>query len=158
METFIIKSLYVQNTVMLIAMGLAATFLVHSVIKKRPKHIGVFSIWVFLILWFFNSPFFGFSAVTVSPVGIKLNYGILSIRNDLLPLESEWEIRIHLSGIRKNKRLHYLVIGRHESMRVKGKQDLKRLEEIGEAIERIKGAGSIKGKTLAPIVRGRERP
>jgi len=98
----------------------------------------VFSVWVLLVLWFFNSPFFGFSVVSVSPEGIKLNYGILSIRNDLLPIDSKWEVRIYLSGIRKNKKLFFISVGERQSMKVKDLKDLQLLEKIGESIERMK--------------------
>ena len=137
-ETFIIKSIYIQNTIMLCFLGLAISFLLYSILKKRKKHIVVFSIWVFLVLWFFNSSFFGFSAVSVSLKGIKLNYGILSIRNDLLPIDSKWGINTYLSGIRKNKKLYYISIGEHQSMKVKGLKDFQLLEKIGESIERMK--------------------
>ena len=137
-ETFIIKSIYVQNTIMLCFLGLAISFLFHSTLKKRQRHIVVFSIWVSLALWFFNSPFFGFSAVSVGPDGIKFNYGILSIRNDLIPIDSKWEVKTHQSGIRKNKKLFFISIGERKSMKVKGLKDLQLLEKIGKSIERIK--------------------
>lgn len=137
-ETSIIKSIYVQNTIMLCFLGLAISFLLHSILKKRQRHIVVFSVWVLLVLWFFNSPFFGFSVVSVSPEGIKLNYGILSIRNDLLPIDSKWEVRIYLSGIRKNKKLFFISVGERQSMKVKDLKDLQLLEKIGESIERMK--------------------
>ena len=137
-ETFIIKSIYIQNTIMLWFLGLAISFLLYSILKKRRKHIVVSSIWVLLVLWFFNSPFFGFSAVSVSPEGIKLNYGILSIRNEFLPIDSKWEVNTYLSGIRKNKKLYYIAIGGHQSMKVKGLRDFQLLEKIGQTIERMK--------------------
>jgi len=74
----------------------------------------------------------------VSPEGIKLNYGILSIRNDLLPIDSGWEVKTYLSGIRKNKKLHYISIGEHQSMKVKGLEDFQLLEKIGGTIDRMK--------------------
>jgi len=124
---------------MLCFLGLAISFLLYSLLKKRKKHIVVFFIWVLLVVWFFNSPFFGFSAVSVSTEGIRLNYGILSFRNDLLPIDSKWEVRTYRSGIRKNKKLYFLSVGEQQSMKVKGLKDLQLLEEIGESIERMKG-------------------
>ncbi|MFH1350176.1 MAG: hypothetical protein ABII26_04485 [Pseudomonadota bacterium] len=137
-EIFIIRSLHVQNAIMLLFFGVALSFLIHSIIKKRPKNIAVFLFWIFLILWFFNSPFFGFSAVTVSPQGIGISYGILSVRNALLPLDSDWEIKAYLSGIRKNKRLYFISIGGLQSMKVKGEDEYRLLQKIGESIERFR--------------------
>ncbi|UCF57541.1 MAG: hypothetical protein JSW15_03485 [Deltaproteobacteria bacterium] len=139
-ETFIIKSLYIQNTIMLIFLGVVVSFLIHSLTKRKPKRIGVFTIWLFLVLWFFNSPFFGFSAVSVSPQGIKLNYGILSFRNELLPVKSEWKVETSLSGIRKKKRLYFISIAGHQSMKVKGGDKLRLLQSIGKSIDRMKSA------------------
>ena len=137
-EIFIIKSLYVQNAIMLAFLGITVSFLIYSIFKRKPKHIAAFTIWVFLVLWFFNSPFFGFSVVTVGSQGIKLDYGILSIRNDVLPLDSEWKIETYMSGIRKNKRLYFISIVDRQSMKVRGVKDLRLLEKIGESIERVK--------------------
>ena len=137
-ETFVIKSLYVQNTIMLTFLGLILSLLIHSILKKRRRHVVVFSLWVLLLLWFFNSPFFGFSVVSVGTGGIRLNYGILSFRNDVLPLESEWRIETYMGGIKRNKRLYYISIGGRQSMRVRGMKDRLLLERIGEAIERMK--------------------
>jgi hypothetical protein len=137
-ETHIIKSLYIQNAIMLSFLGVVVSFLIHSLLKKRPKHFVVFCVWLFIVVWFFNSPFFGFSAVAVSPEGIKLNYGVLSFRNDRLPIDSEWEILSHMSGIRRNKKLYYISIGDRESMKVRGTKNLRLLEKIGESIEGMK--------------------
>ena len=139
-ETFVIRSLYIQNTIMLSFFGLVMFFFIHSILKKKIRHIAVFSIWLFLVLWFFNSPFFGFSAVAVSPKGIKINYGILSFRNDLLPLNCEWEVETYMSGIRRNRRLYFISIGGRQSMKVRDLKDQHMLEEIGETIdiERVK--------------------
>ena len=144
-EIFIIKSLFVQNTIMLISLGVVFSLLIHAIIRKRPKHTAVFTIWLALVLWFFNSPIFGFSAVSVHQEGIRLSYGILSLRNDLLPLDSEWEVETYLSGIRKNKRLYLITIGDRQSMKVKGEDKRRLLEEIGKAIDRVRsGTGRVK--------------
>ena len=123
---------------MLSFLGIVVSLLVNSIIKTKQKHMVVFSLWVLLVFWFFNSPLFGFSAVSVSPDGIKLNYGILSFRNDLLPVESEWKTETDMAGIRRNKRLHFISIGDRQSMRVRGAKDLELLERIGGSIEEMK--------------------
>jgi hypothetical protein len=142
-DTFIIKSVYVQNGIMLTFLGVAIAFLVHSVFKKRPKHIAVFSVWVLLVIWFFNSPFFGFSAVSAGPEGININYGVLSFQNSRLPLDSTWEVKTYLGGIRKNRRLYYIIIGGHRSMKVKWEGE-PLLREIGESIDRFRSRRSKK--------------
>ena len=106
--------------------------------------MAVFSIWLVLVLWFFNSPIFGFSAVSVGQDAIRLSYGILSLRNDLLPIDSKWKVETYLSGIRKNKRLYFITIGDRQSMKVKGEDKRRLLESIGEAIDRIQsGRGKV---------------
>jgi hypothetical protein len=137
-EIFIIKSLFFQNAIMLISLGAVFFLLIHSIMKKKRKHTAVFTIWVVLVLWFFNSTLFGFSAISVGQEGIRLNYGMLSLRNDLLPLESEWKVETYLSGIRKNKRLYLITIGGRQSMKVKGEENLRQLQSIGESIDRMK--------------------
>lgn len=148
-EIFIIKSLFIQNAIMLISLGVVFSLLIHAIIKKRPKHTAVFTIWLLLVLWFFNSPLFGFSAVSVSPGGIELNYGILSVRNHLLPLDSEWKVQSYLSGIRKNKQLYLITIGGRQSMKVKGEDKLRLLQSIGKAINRVRsGTGRVKNSRM----------
>jgi hypothetical protein len=139
-EIFIIKSLFLQNAVMLLSLSVVFFLLVHSIIKKRRKHTTVFAIWLILVLWFFNSPLFGFSAVSVGKDGIRLKYGILSLRNDRLPLESEWKVETYLSGIRKNKRLYFMTIGGRQSMKVKGENKRHLLQSIGKSIDRIRSS------------------
>jgi hypothetical protein len=136
-EIFTIKSLFIHNAIMLISLGVVFSLLIHAIIKKRRKHSAVFTIWLVLVLWFFNSTIFGFSAVSVSQDGIRLNYGILSLRNDLLPLDSEWKVETYLSGIRKSKRLYFITIGGRQSMKVKGEDKRRLLQSIGKAIDRI---------------------
>ena len=136
--TFTIKSIAVQNTIMLLALGVVLYFLVVAVRKRSSKHILVSFIWLIAVLGFFNSPLFGFSQVTIQPRGIKVEYGILSLRNTLLPIDTPWQIESHVSGLRRMKRVYTLKLGNHESMRVKSRKDLKMLEQIGETIERVK--------------------
>ncbi len=144
-EIFIIKSLFFQNAVMVISLAVVFFLLVHSIIKKRRKHTTVFALWLLLVLWFFNSPLFGFSAVSVGQDGIRLDYGILSLRNDRLSLHSEWKVETYLSGIRKSKRLYFITIGGRQSMKVKGADKRLLLQNIGESIDRIRsGLGKVK--------------
>jgi len=139
-ETFIIKSLFVQNMIMLFSLGIVVFLLIRSLVKKNVKHTIVFSVWVLIVFWFFNSPFFGFSAVSISPGGIQLNYGILSFKkNTVLPIDSPWKIETSFSGIRKMKKLYFIRISDHKSMKVRGEKDFSLLQAIGRAIEdRIK--------------------
>ena len=141
-ETFIIKSLIAQNAIMLIFLGIVASLMGYALLKKKPKHIVAFSIWLILVVWFFNSPFFGFSAVTVSPEGIKLNYGIVSFRNDMLHLDVEWKVETYMSGIRKAERLYFISIGDRHSMKVKGQKKLQLLQSIGKSIDQMKSGSS----------------
>jgi hypothetical protein len=64
-----------------------------------------------------------------------LNYGVLSLRNDLLPIDSPWEIETTFSDIRKMKKVYLIRIRDRDSMRVRG-EGRALLEKIGEAIER----------------------
>ena len=77
---------------MLMALGLVLFFILYSLIKKKPRHLVASVIWLAIVVWFFNSPFFGFSTVAVNPEGIKVNYGIISFRNDHLPITTPWKI------------------------------------------------------------------
>lgn len=134
-ETFIIKSLFIQNTIMMISLGAVIAFLTAALLKKRPKQVAAAVIWVGIVLWFFNSAYFGFSAVSVGPEGIHLNYGLLSVRNDLLRIDSPWEIVTTFSDIRKMKKVYLIRIGDRDSMRVRGDEGRALLERIGEVIE-----------------------
>ena len=137
-QTFAIKSLFIQNAIMLFSLGAVGFLLVRSLIRRKPKHIGVFSIWVLIVIWFFNSPFFGFSVVRLSPSGIRLDYGVLSFRNTILPIDSPWKVEMSLSGLRKTKRLYFLRIDDRASMKIQGKDDFEMLQKIGDEIERMK--------------------
>jgi hypothetical protein len=134
-QAFIIKSLFVQNSIMLVSLGAVTFFLVLALVKKKPKHLMASLVWVAIVLWFFNSAYFGFSAVSVSSEGIRLNYGVLSMRNDFLPIDSSWKIETAFSDIRKMKKVYFIRIGNCESMKVKGSKGRALLEQIGGAIE-----------------------
>ncbi len=134
-QTFVIKSLVVQNSIMLIALGMVLCFLFYSLIKKKPKHLLASLIWLGIVLWFFNSPFFGFSTVSVNPEGIDVNYGILSLKNDRLPITSPWKIEVMPSGLRKMKKVCLIRIGDRKSMKVRRGKALDLLKEIGATID-----------------------
>jgi len=143
-QIFVIKSLYIQNAIMLFVLGVVVFFLVYSFAKSKLKYLIASFVWIIIVVWFFNSPFFGFSAVSVGPEGIRLNYGILSLRNDLLPIESQWKVETHFSGIRKMKKLYLIRIGDRESMKVRRNEGLRLLERIGGAIEDMKAQKRMK--------------
>ena len=137
-QFFVIKSLWIQNSIMLLALGLVLVFLFYSLTKKKPKHLVASLIWLAIVLWFFNSSFFGFSTVNVNPEGIEINYGILSLRNEILPVSSPWKIVTAPTGFRKLKKVHLIRIGNHESMKVRGLEDLNLLKNIGTAIDKCR--------------------
>jgi len=137
-QTFVIKSLLVQNGIMLLSVGIVFFFLGRAFLKKNAKHVVVFLVWLGIVVWFFNSPFFGFSTVTVSGKGIEVNYGILSFRNTTLPLDTQWKIETTASGLLKTTRLYSIRFDGHLSMKVKGKKDVELLRRIGDAVERVR--------------------
>jgi hypothetical protein len=137
-QTFAIKSLFVQNGIMSFSLGIVLILLFRSFMKKNVKHVVVFLVWVGIVLWFFNSSFFGFSEVTVSRKAIKLNYGILSFRDETLPLTTQWKIETSPSGILKTSKLYFIQIGEYRSMKVKGKTQLALIRKIGDTIDRLR--------------------
>ena len=136
-QTFVIRSLWVQNTAMLLSLGVVVFLFGRFLLEKKPRHTLVCFVWILLVLWFFNSRFFGFSVVRVTPSGIEIHYGVLSWRNTVLPIHTPWRIENRFSGIRKTGRLYFLKIDGHESMKVKGRKDLELLQAVGKAIDRM---------------------
>ncbi len=134
-QTFIIKSLPLQNGIMVVSLGIVMVLLGVALYRGRLKLAVAALLWTGGVLWFFNSPYFGFSAVSVGTEGIRLNYGILSIRNDIFPLDSPYKIETVFSDIRKTKRVYLIRIGDRNSMRVSGEDGRSLLERIGAAIE-----------------------
>ncbi len=134
-QFFAIKSLVVQNSIMILALGVVLFFIVYSLSKKNLKYLLASLIWLVMVLWFFNSPFFGFSTVSVSREGIDVNYGILSLKNDRLPIGSPWEIVTSPSGIRRLKKVHLIRIGDRESMKVRRGKGLDLLKDMGAVID-----------------------
>ncbi len=138
--TFSIKSIAVQNAIMLLALGAVLSFIGFALTKKSPKHVVISLLWLAGVVLFFNSPLFGFSRVTISYDGIKIDYGILSFRNTTVPITTPWKIESHISGIRRMKKVYTLRLGSHESMRVKSRGDLELLKRIGRAIDEVRKA------------------
>lgn len=135
METFSIKSIYVQDLVMIVSFGLVVGLFISALLKRRTKQTIVFLIWIFVVLWFFNSSFFGFSEISIGPKGIDVSYGFLSFKDTRLPVGSPWKIHTERGGLKKMKRLYSLEVHNHRSMRVRGGDGLSLLQEIGRAIE-----------------------
>ena len=139
-QLFIIKSIYVQDGIMFLALAGLIFLLIKSFLNKKIKVLIASAVWIVIVLWFFNT-YFGFSSVRVSPDGIKLNYGVLSPKNTILSINSTWKIEDYLSGIRKNRRVFYIKIADRDSMGVTGR-NAKVLEEIGAAIDKMKSQES----------------
>lgn len=140
-ETFYIRSLTVQNTIMAIVALIMIALLVRCFLKKQTMHAIAVILWMGFFVWFFNGPFWGFSAVTISPQGIEPHYGFLSVfKPKHLPADTYWKIQDYRGGIRRLKQLHYFVLDDDiESLRVRGADKLKTLESIGASIDRING-------------------
>lgn len=139
-QTFFIRSVTVQNVIMGIIAAIIVVLLLRSIWKHKMNHMIAVALWGLITLWFFNGPFWGFSAVTVSPEGLKVHYGFLSIyRNTTLPVDTHWKIRKYLGGIRKLKNLYFFQLANHQSLKIRGKDKREVLEALGAAIDRING-------------------
>jgi hypothetical protein len=139
-QTFMIRSVTVQNVIMAIICGIIVTVLIRAIRKKKTTHVIAVLIWALIAVWFFNGPFWGFSAVTVSPEGLKLHYGFLSVfRNTTLPVDTDWKIHNYLGGLRRMKKLTYFELAQRQSMKVRGQDKFEILEALGAAIDRLNG-------------------
>lgn len=139
-ETFFIRSVAVQNVIMAVIAAIIVFVFARCLLRRNVTHIVAVLIWAAVALWFFNGPFWGFSAATVSPQGIELHYGFLSVfRNTTLPVDTKWKIRKYLGGIRKLKNLYYFQLENHQSLRVRGQDKMDVLHAIGAAIDEING-------------------
>lgn len=139
-EIFFIRSVAVQNIIMGIIAALLAGLLVRAVVQGKHRHIIAVAAWILISLWFFNSPLWGFSAVTVSPAGLRLHYGFLSVaKNTSLPPDTSWKIHIYMGGLRRIKKLYYLELAGHQSLKISGTNGLAALQAIGAAIDRLNG-------------------
>lgn len=136
MQTFYIRSLAVQNIIMGVVAALLVGLLIRSVWRQKRQHAIATVIWGLIAFWFFNSPLWGFSAVTVSRQGLKLHYGLLSVfKNTSLPPDTPWKIRRYLGGIRKLKNLYFFELAGHQSLKVRGANKLDLLKGLGVAID-----------------------
>ena len=140
-QTFFIRSVTVQNVIMGVLAAIIVGVLIRSIRKQKITHVIAVAIWGVIAVWFFNGPFWGFSAVTVSPEGLKVHYGFLSVyRNATLPVDTHWKIRKYLGGIRKLKNLYFFQLANHQSLKVRGRQDkIELMQALGAAIDRING-------------------
>ena len=69
-QTFFVRSVMVQNVIMGILAAIIVGVLIRSIRKQKMSHMIAVAIWGLIAVWFFNGPFWGFSAVTVSPEGL----------------------------------------------------------------------------------------
>jgi len=139
-QTFFIRSVMVQNVIMGIIVAIIVGVLIRCIMRGQTKYTTVVVIWAVIAFWFFNGPFWGFSAVTVSPEGLKVHYGFLSVyRNKTLPVDTHWKIRKYLGGIRKLKNLYFFELADHQSLKVRGQDKIEVMQALGAAIDRING-------------------
>jgi len=139
-EIFFIRSLTVQNIIMGIIAAIIISLLVRSFIQGKFSHSIALIVWALISLWFFNGPLWGFSAITVSPAGLHLDYGFLSVaKNTSLPPDTSWKIHTYMGGLRRMKKLYYLELADHRSLKIRGADPLATLQSIGAAIDRLNG-------------------
>jgi hypothetical protein len=139
-QTFFIRSVTVQNVIMAVVVAIVLVLLIRFVQQGKKSHIVLVVFWGLVALWFFNGPFWGFSAITVSRQGLELHYGFLSFqKNTTLPVDSAWTIRSYRGGIRKLKKLYYFELPGHQSLKVRGEDKLETLKALGAAIDGLNG-------------------
>ena len=125
---------------MAIIAAIIVGLLIRFVRRKNIKYAVAVALWGCIALWFFNGPFWGFSAVTVGSEGLRLHYGFLSVfRNTTLPVDTFWKIRRYKGGIRKLKNLYYFRLKDHQSLKVRGQDKLEIMKAIGAAIDAANG-------------------
>jgi hypothetical protein len=139
-QTFFIRSVMAQNVIMGVIVAIIVTVLIRFLWRRQTKYTVVTLIWTCIAVWFFNGPFWGFSAVTVGPSGLQIHYGFLSVfRNTTMPVDTHWKIRKYLGGIRKLKNLYYFQLKDHQSLKVRGAEKIELLQALGAAIDEING-------------------
>jgi hypothetical protein len=139
-QTFFIRSVMVQNIIMGIIVAIILAVLIRTFRKQNLTHVVLVVAWALIALWFFNGPFWGFSAVTASPEGLEIHYGFLSVfRNTTLPVDTQWKIRKYLGGIRKLKNLYFFELSGHQSLKVRGTGKVEVLKALGAAIDDLNG-------------------
>ncbi len=140
MQTFFIRSVMVQNVIMGMIAAIVVGLLIRFISRRQFKYVVVVGVWGLIALWFFNGPFWGFSAVTVSSGGLKVQYGFLSVfRNSTLPVNSQWKIHKYLGGIRRLKKLYFFRLPGHKSLKVRGRDKIEILKALGSSIDRLNG-------------------
>lgn len=141
-QTFVLQPLWLQNVVMSTALGIVVFFLLRGAFRKNKTQILVFSCWLIMIFWFFNGPFWGFSALTVSRQGIVLHYGWLSLlKNGQLPLASRWQLKESNTGFPRYRKLYYIEVDGQKSMRLTA-TDYPKLQEVARALCQVQGDGN----------------
>jgi hypothetical protein len=139
-QTFFIRSVMVQNVIMGIIAAIILGVLIRCLWKQQLKNTVAVVIWALIAVWFFNGPLWGFSAVTVSPDGLQIHYGFLSVfRNTTLPVDTHWKIRKYLGGIRKLKNLYFFELADHRSLKVRGMRKIELMQALGAAIDEVNG-------------------
>jgi carbon starvation protein CstA len=139
-QTFFIRSVMVQNIIMGIIVAIIVGVFIRCIRRGQTKYTTAVVIWAVIAFWFFNGPFWGFSAVTVSPEGLKVHYGFLSVyRNKTLPVDTHWKIRKYLGGIRKLKNLYFFELADHQSLKVRGRDKIEVMQALGAAIDHLNG-------------------
>jgi hypothetical protein len=139
-QTFFVRSVMVQNVIMGIIVAIILALLIRTIRRQNLTHVVLVVAWGLIALWFFNGPFWGFSAVTASPEGLEIHYGFLSVfRNTTLPVNSQWKIRRYLGGIRKLKKLYFFQLPGHRSLKIRGADKLEVLKALGAAIDDLNG-------------------
>jgi carbon starvation protein CstA len=139
-QTFFIRSVMVQNVIMGIIVAIIVGILIRSIRRQKATHVILVVMWALVAMWFFNGPLWGFSAVTVSPQGLEIHYGFLSVfRNVTLPVDTQWKIRRYLGGIRKLKNLYFFELSDRQSLKVRGADKVEVLKALGRAIDDLNG-------------------
>lgn len=135
-QNLVIKALYVQNGLMITIFGVIFFLILLGIWKKNFRFVGICSLWIVLFFWFFNSQFWGFSALTLKDERIYLRYGLCSIfKNKSVSTQIRPKIESDFSGFPQYKHLYFLVIGNYKSMGVE-KENKEVLEEIIDRLEK----------------------
>lgn len=138
-DIFYIRSLLAQNFIMGTVTVIIAGLLVRAVLRRKTDHLIAIAVWVCIVMWFFNGPLWGFSAVTVGPQGLEMHYGFLSVfKKTELPPDTAWKIETYMGGVRRIQKLYYLQLPTDKSLKVSGSK-LAVLKSIGQAIDQVNG-------------------
>ncbi len=134
---FTIIPLWIENTVMLSCIFILSGGIIYGIKKHNSKIIFICIAWFLLSIYFFNSHFWGFSSISISSEGVKLNYGILSIeKNKILSPPISCSITHKVSKI-PFRETYYLVINNYHSMGLTSKKldSLKKICNILNSYE-----------------------